>query len=198
MSGSAVAPDLSLTPDQEGLLRTALASNKPTSSAGILSGEVSSIQEPYYGSNAKAATKNNMYTSPIQNTPGSGQLSGQDESPFLDYNLEDGDFDWDNATGEQLFGDLPGSEYHEENEFHDKRKASMEEEKGDEGSSKRHEGDDKSAKKPGRKPLTGEPTTVSLTRLNPLSSRLKYPPRRSARHKIELHKEPSASARNVT
>lgn len=106
----------------------------------------------------------NMYTSPIQQAPSSGQLDSFNESPFLDYeNLDDGTFDWDNG-GEQLFGDLPGDEFNEEGEHHDKRKASTDEEEEEEGSSKRREGDDKSTKKtgqkPGRKPLTAEPTTV--------------------------------------
>jgi AP-1-like factor len=102
-----------------------------------------------------------IYTSPIQQTPGSGQLSNFDESPsFLDYDLDDGNFDWDNS-GDQLFGDLPGTEYNEDGEHHDKRKAASGEDDEEEGSSKRREGNDKGAKKPGRKPLTGEPTTVS-------------------------------------
>ena len=111
-----------------------------------------------------------MYKSPNQKTPGSGQLSTFDESPFLNYEtLEDGNFDWDNS-GDQLFGDLPDTEYNEfnefndENEHHDKRKASSDQENEEEGSSKRRESDDKAekkpAQKPGRKPLTGEPTTV--------------------------------------
>ncbi len=169
MSGTAFGPDLTLTRSQEGLLRTALSSNSTRDNAS---------QSPYTAmpSNSRSYTNPkqldtgsitngpNMYTSPTQQTPGSGQLDSFDESPFLDYeNLDDGNFDWDNS-GDQLFGDLPGNEYNEEGELHDKRKASADEEDEEEGSSKRREGDDKSAKKsgqkPGRKPLTGEPTTV--------------------------------------
>lgn len=100
-----------------------------------------------------------MFTSPVQETPGSGQLGSFDESPLLDYDLDDGNFDWDNS-GDQLFGDLPGAESYGDGEHHDKRKASMDDEDEDEGTSKRREGDGNTAKKPGRKPLTGEPTTV--------------------------------------
>lgn len=105
-----------------------------------------------------------MFTSPVQETPGSGQLGSFDESPFLDYELDDGNFDWDNS-GDQLFGDLPGTDSYGDGEHHDKRKASTEEEDDEEGTSKRREGDDKSAKKPGRKPMIGEPTTVESFRL---------------------------------
>ena len=102
-----------------------------------------------------------LYTSPVEELPGSATLESFDESPFLDYDLDDGNFDWDNS-GDQLFGDLPGGDNNnEDGENHDKRKASLDEDD-EEGSSKRHEGGEKSAKKPGRKPLQGEPTTVSV------------------------------------
>ena len=103
-----------------------------------------------------------MFTSPVQETPGSGQLGNLDESPFLDY--DDGNFDWDNS-GDLLFGDLPGTESYGDGEHHDKRKASLDDEDEEEEPSKRREGDDKTAKKPGRKPMTGEPTTVWSSRL---------------------------------
>ena len=164
MSGTAFEPDLSLTPTQEGLLRTALSSNTSSKSApqnGSIrsSANVRSTNGPKYNTTSTMANGTNMYTSPTQQTPGSGQLSNFDESPsFLDYDLEDGNFDWDNS-GDQLFGDLPGTEFNDKGEHHDKRKAHEGDE--EEGSSKRREGEDKGAKKPGRKPLTGEPTTVS-------------------------------------
>ena len=166
MNGAAFGPDLSLTPDQEGLLRTALFSNSPnTKSSESFSNRISNPARPnsdfkqVNNSGGSMVTSSNMYTSPIQDTPSSGQLGSLDESPFLDYDLDDGNFDWDNS-GDQLFGDIPGTEFNDEGEQHDKRKASNEDEEEGEGSSKRREGDDKSAKKPGRKPLTGEPTTV--------------------------------------
>ena len=102
-----------------------------------------------------------MFTSPVQETPGSGQLGNFDESPFLDY--DDGNYDWDNS-GDLLFGDLPGAESYGDGEHHDKRKASLDDEDEEEEPSKRREGDDKTAKKPGRKPMTGEPTTVCSSR----------------------------------
>lgn len=167
MNGTAYGPDLSLTPNQEGLLRTALSSN-PRGSPQSLSRSTNSAQrsssdqnrnQQYDGSMANGTT---MYTSPVQEVPGSGQLGngGSDESPFLDYELEDGTFDWDNSV-DQLFGDLPGGDFNDDGEHHEKRKASTDGEGEEEGTGKRRESDEKSGKKPGRKPLTGEPTTVS-------------------------------------
>lgn len=84
-----------------------------------------------------------------------------DGSPFIDgSDFDDGNFDWDNS-GDQLFGDLAAAPGHEE-DIHDKRKNNADGEDGD-GKNKRHEGNDKYNKKPGRKPLNNsEPTTVSL------------------------------------
>lgn len=171
MNGTAYGLDLTLTPDQEDLLRTALSSNKPNKSSPHLphngtSSATPSESDPKQLQYTKEHMANgpNMFTSPVQETPGSGQLGSFDESPFLDYELDDGNFDWDNS-GDLLFGDLPGAESYGDGEHHDKRKASMDDEDEEEGMSKRREGDDKTAKKPGRKPMTGEPTTVWSFRL---------------------------------
>lgn len=104
-----------------------------------------------------------LYKSPVQESPGSGAIGsdGFDDSPFLDYEVEDGSFDWENS-GEQLFGSLPGAPLEEDGDLHEKRKLIEDEDEEGENGSKRWESEDKLAKKPGRKPLTGEPTTVSL------------------------------------
>ena len=205
MNGTAFGPDLSLTPSQEGLLRTALTSNSsnsniPKASVGARDHGSSSSGEEQYPNGALPMSAN-MYTSPIQNAPGSGTLDGFDESPFLDYeNLDDGNFDWD-TTGDQLFGDLPGTEFNDDAEHHDKRKASNDEDAEGEASSKRREADDKSGKKsaqkPGRKPLTAEPTTVRSTYPGICHSMANviY---RSARRRTELPKGRFANAKNVT
>ena len=102
-----------------------------------------------------------MFDSPVQEAPGSGNLgsAGFDESPFLDFE-DDGNFDWD-TNGDMMFGSLPGEE-NQENEQHPKRKNSEDDEEEGEDNNKRHEGNDKTVKKPGRKPLnSSEPTTVS-------------------------------------
>lgn len=158
MSGATYGPDLTLNRDQEELLRTALSSNPRGSPKGS-SKQTDHVAQQSPTTNGSMADGANIYTSPVQEVPGSAALGSLDDSPFLDYELEDGNFDWDNP-GDQLFGEFPGDDNNEDGEHHDKRKASLDEED-EEASSKRREGGERTAKKPGRKPLQGEPTTVS-------------------------------------
>lgn len=81
---------------------------------------------------------------------------GGDYTPDLDY-LDGDNFDFENADlGGEMIGALPG----DGTELHEKRKNSED----DDGDAKRQETQEgeKGSKKPGRKPLTSEPTTVSL------------------------------------
>lgn len=74
----------------------------------------------------------------------------------------DDSFDFDNADlGGQMIGGLPYGANDDEGspEQHEKRKAEDDDE-AEEGDAKRQETTEKGAKKPGRKPLTNEPTTV--------------------------------------
>jgi len=105
-----------------------------------------------------------LYDSPLQKTPGSSEFGAElDASPFLDYELDldaDGNFDLD--VDGQMIGGLPGAPTSDgEGGAHEKRKLPEGENGDDEGGGKRREGEDKTAKKPGRKPLTSEPTSVS-------------------------------------
>ena len=87
-----------------------------------------------------------------------------DFTPDLDYLDGDG-FDFEDADlGGEMIGALPGNG----GELHDKRKNSDEFDDEDGGDAKRQETQEgeKGAKKPGRKPLTSEPTTVSSTNSN--------------------------------
>lgn len=116
-----------------------------------------------------------------------------DDTPFIDgHDFEDANFDWDD-TEEQLFGDLPG-ESALGNGIHDKRKNNDDDENED-GKNKRHEGNEKNSKKPGRKPLnSSEPTTVSLVPDLPplLVAHFSF---RNAKHKIAPLRERSVSVR---
>lgn len=167
-------PDLSLTPVQQDLLLTALASNRSQAlpnSTTMSSDRLSNSNKPsvnFANSNrnqgqGRDATRTNteLYKSPLQESPGVGGvgIEGFDESPLLDFDPDDGSFDFWNNSAEKMFGSLPGAANDEEGDLHDKRK-NPEDEEDEEGGHKRREGEDKSAKKPGRKPLTGEPTTV--------------------------------------
>lgn len=85
------------------------------------------------------------------------------ESPFADFN-PDADFDFHGT--EDLIGDLPGDYLlPDEYEPGDKRKGIEEksESSHEESGKKRRESDEKVSRKPGRKPLTSEPTTVCRT-----------------------------------
>lgn len=107
-----------------------------------------------------------FYTSPQQSTPSSAfnNVGGVEESPFGgDYLDGDTNFDFDNADNSDLMiGALPGNSPNKEGESSEKRKSPDDDAEDAEGGGKRREGEDKQAKKPGRKPLTSEPTTVRL------------------------------------
>ena len=170
-------PNLYLSPNEQELLLTALTSNSPVPKISNRS-HPSAMMGPIRSSTARSNSnpkqnqltgKNpsktiDVYASPVQQTPGSASFGGLgfDESPFLDYDLDDGNFDWD--TNERMIGSLPGTsqnEDEEDNELHEKRKNPDDDQDDEEGGRKRRESDDRSSKKPGRKPLTSEPTSVS-------------------------------------
>lgn len=156
------APNFILSPHQQDLLFAALNSNR---AAGT-------DQQNGDGQTIAPAAFDNNTTSPLQ-APGSGSLANLDESPFIDYDYDFdneasyGDFDFSNLPQGQMIGNLPGTssdgDAAAQNETHDKRGLSEDEENEDEPDGKRREGDDKTSKKPGRKPLTSEPTSVSFS-----------------------------------
>jgi AP-1-like transcription factor len=174
-SGDSFNPDLYLSPDQQDLLLTALSSNYPNRGSynGSLSqsGQHSQPKSLSLGSPARPFQDTptsmkfpRLYDSPVQQTPGSSDFGADLDSPFLDYDLDldaDGNFDLD-LEG-QMIGSLPGAppKTGSEGGTQDKRKLPEGENEDDEGGGKRREGEDKTAKKPGRKPLTSEPTSVS-------------------------------------
>ncbi|KAJ9640430.1 DNA-binding transcription factor yap1 [Coniosporium tulheliwenetii] len=90
-----------------------------------------------------------------------------DDSPSIDFLDADGSFSFYNDPSDLMIGSLPGSgpgpQIDNDGEAHEKRKSPDDENDDDENETKRREPDDKQAKKPGRKPLTSEPTTVSLS-----------------------------------
>lgn len=158
-SANIYGANLSLTKDEQALLRTALSSNSPRTSAMPSFAQRSTSGDngtPNHKSANTVINNSNIYRSPDQGDFG---FEG-DTSPLGDFDLEDGNFDWDNSG--DLFGDLPGLPNGDNTEHHDKRKKSVDDiDDEEETSGKRRESDEKTARKPGRKPLTGEPTTVS-------------------------------------
>jgi AP-1-like factor len=150
------APSFILSPHQQDLLFAALNSNRATATT----------QQNGDGQTIAPTTFDT--TSPLQ-APGSGSLANLDESPFIDYDYDFdndasyGEYDFSNLPQGQMIGNLPDTSSDGDGATHDKRGLSEDDENEDEPDGKRREGDDKTSKKPGRKPLTSEPTSVSLS-----------------------------------
>jgi AP-1-like transcription factor len=166
--------NLYLSPEQQNLLMAALNSNNPSQkqldnkndSASRSRTESSSNEtSPSQGNGFDPSTSSYFDSPHMQDAPGSGHLGfGSDESPFLDF---DPDVDFDFQGTDELIGDLPDLDDHGPG---DKRKSIDESSEDLSNGKKRRESDDKdkSAKKPGRKPLTSEPTTVCISSAFPL------------------------------
>jgi len=154
---SPVVPhNLKLSAQQEELLYAALNSNNKPAATGN-----SNLQSTHHFTMAPSA----ITESPVQAT-GAGTLNAFEESPFIDYEYDfdpEGSFDYGfaNDSQGQMIGNLPGASSDGEADIHDKRSHPDDDEDDDEGGGKRRESDGKTSKKPGRKPLTSEPTSVS-------------------------------------
>jgi AP-1-like factor len=156
-NSNTINPNFSLSARQEQLLFAALNSNNKATNI-----DTSNLKSE----NLYSMAPGSLTESPLQNAPGSGTLSGFEESPFIDYDYEfdaDGSFDYDFSNGSQgqMIGKLPGTSSDGDADNHDKRSHPEDDGDEEEGGGKRREGDEKSSKKPGRKPLTSEPTSVS-------------------------------------
>lgn len=145
--------DFHLTPQQQSLLFAALNSNRQPNGS-------------YNGAMDPSPVSYN--TSPQQNA--------FQESPLIDYDYEftngDNSYDFSFADDSQakMIGDLPGSNGSRSGSGSDKggsdnndneKRSHPDDEDDEEGNAKRQETGEKVAKKPGRKPLTTEPTSVS-------------------------------------
>jgi AP-1-like factor len=148
-------PNPQLTPAQQDLLLAALASNSKPDQRSSASARPAS-----FDSMSEKGGKNGRIDPNAQTTPPSGHFDfGPDDSPYLDFDIDgEGDDSYDFDVNGQMIGDLPEST----GDLHDKRKSIDGKDDDDEGGGKRRESEDKSGKKPGRKPLTSEPTTVSM------------------------------------
>ena len=169
-TGGSLPPNFLLTPQQQNLLFAALNSNKQQ-----LSGSSTN--------NAVSISPNSFRNSAGQQKP--AQASAFQESPFLDnydYDFGDSGFDFSFASEDQstMIGDLPDAAADSTNnaasvalsdspETETPEKRSYPEDEDDEDSPgqehKRRESTDKAPKKPGRKPLTSEPSSVCLSQL---------------------------------
>ncbi|KAF2262004.1 PAP1-domain-containing protein [Lojkania enalia] len=151
-----------LDSNQQDLLLAALASNNQ-STDGLFSNGLGD-KPAMNGSQYQYPVDNmdpNFFTSPQQSTPaGAFSNVNVDESPFADYLDGDNSFDFDNADNSDLMiGALPGDSPKRKDDAAEKRKSPDDDVADPDGGGKRREPEDKTAKKPGRKPLTSEPTT---------------------------------------
>lgn len=145
---------LYLSPHQQDLLLAALSSNnQPPKNSPAPKQEPDST--PRQGPSASFSISPNA----LDHNPESAY-----ESPFLDFNP---DPELDFPGSDSLIGDLPGSFLPDDYEPGDKRKGidGKSEDDQEESGKKRRESDEKVARKPGRKPLTSEPTTVRCARI---------------------------------
>ncbi|KAM3551090.1 hypothetical protein ARSEF4850_008040 [Beauveria asiatica] len=140
-----------LTPHQQNLLFAALNTNKQQVSA--------------------SATQNPVSLSPssFKNSPGNSSAiaGGYQDSPFLDnydYDFADSSFDFSFADNDQaaMISDMPSTSDKSDtpdDDIHEKRSYPDDDEEALENDAKRREAGEKVPKKPGRKPLTSEPTS---------------------------------------
>ena len=147
-------PRFTLSARQEELLFAALNSNKTSNTDNPSSKTINESHSMAPGS---------LTESPVQ----AGTLNGFEESPFIDYDYEfeaDGSFDYDfaNENNDLMIGTLPGTSSDGDADTHEKRSHPDDEDE-EEGGGKRRESEGKGSKKPGRKPLTSEPTSVSTS-----------------------------------
>ncbi|KAF2494685.1 PAP1-domain-containing protein [Lophium mytilinum] len=159
-----------LNPNQQDLLLAALASNQNGKNNNMYSNGANKQSAANAGLQYSSidSIDPTFFASPQQGTPDTFganlNFDNLDDSPFVDYLDGDNSFDYDNGDNSDLMiGGLPGdSSSHSnegDNESTDKRKSPDDDGEDQEGGGKRREGEDKTAKKPGRKPLTSEPTT---------------------------------------
>lgn len=165
-------PHLHLSPNQQSLVVAALASNKP-----------STLNNPPADNTLPKSTEKNMdrqdsamenghhntanrYSNLTEHTTMTpGQFLTADDSLYLDFDPDaDGEDQYEFDGNEQLVDDFPGDASQVDlSDLHDKRKTMDDDEEDDEGGGKRRESEGGTGKKPGRKPLTAEPTSVSTT-----------------------------------
>lgn len=145
-----------LSPDQQDLLLAALSSNIPANKQSSRTPQIKTDHSPDgIDSNDLSAPSSAGYERSQAHLNAFGGF-GEDQSPFLDF---DSNVDFGFHGSGNLIGDLPGTIPGQDYDIGEKRKSmdGKAEAEGEEIGKKRRESE---SKKPGRKPLTSEPTTV--------------------------------------
>jgi AP-1-like transcription factor len=160
-------PNTYLSPDQQDLLLAALSTSDstrnsfPPSQGSRMLPDASKAQPQRSPANSSSSNINSRNDLSFVDGFGDYPLDDPTFEDFLDGDIDDS-FDV-NDFGDQSFNGLP-QDIHPadtEKDIHDKRKNPVHDEDEIDGEHKRRESEDKASKKPGRKPLTSEPTTVS-------------------------------------
>ncbi|KAL2017161.1 hypothetical protein VTK56DRAFT_2530 [Thermocarpiscus australiensis] len=141
--------DFILTPQQQSLLFAALNSNQPSNVLANASLNMSPVQ---------------IDGSPLQQSDGLGSFQG---SPEFDYEYDfpgadsGFDFSFDDSNQPKMIGDLPGATKAPKSDSADTESPEKRShpDDGESSGAKRRESEEKVAKKPGRKPLTTEPSS---------------------------------------
>ena len=165
-TGGSLPPNFLLTPQQQSLLFAALNSNKQQNAAAAAAAAAAANQ-----SSISPDVFNKSPIQPVEN-------SGYKESPYLDnydYDFGDSSFDFsfnnDQTEQPRMIGDMPDnvksespdSDANEKRSHPDDDDDEDDDDDGSEKDPKRRESSDKVPKKPGRKPLTSEPSSVSCS-----------------------------------
>lgn len=158
-----------LSPNQQDLLLAALNSQATKKTrAKAAPGDSGITNQPTSDLSQNRSSTTTMSGAAVFQSPGNMDNFNPDFTPDLDYLDGEGSFDFDNADlGGEMIGGLPALDADGNPEQHEKRKNTDEDGSAEEGDAKRQEvGEgEKGSKKPGRKPLTNEPTTVSINLL---------------------------------
>ncbi|KAF2744606.1 PAP1-domain-containing protein [Sporormia fimetaria CBS 119925] len=145
-----------LDPNQQDLLLAALSSNQQDPNAVFANFDTKGpLDNAHLSYPVDASFDPTFFASPHQSTP-SNAFGSVEESPFIDYLDGDNAYDFDGNAQDIMIGALPGDEVQTKSgeEGTEKRKNPGGDSQDREGGGKRREGEDKQAKKPGRKPLT--------------------------------------------
>lgn len=157
---------LYLSPGQQDLLMAALHSNAPANKHINHTPQVIPDHSPDHSSNGLSGPPSGALDSTSHLNP-FGNF-GDDESPYLDF---DPGVDFDYTASGDLIGDLPGGPGQDYESGGKRKSIDGKSDEGEDTGKKRRESE---AKKPGRKPLTSEPTTVCFPLLMVTSSGGRY------------------------
>jgi len=150
----------SLSADQQSLLLAALSSNNRNRSGKTYPNQITNAPTL----DTRQEQDNVIFQSPLEEDLGTSRFDSTTFEKGLFFDFTDGDASFDTGILQDVDGN--GYDYQNvsptrdfDNETGEKR-IHEDDEDDDEIDPKRREGDDKISKKPGRKPLTSEPTTV--------------------------------------